>query len=459
MIDRIKKLLAPPVFQGDEEKTRLARLLNVILIIVMLLVMLFSVPALVITPQIGRVAIEFLLAALAVGMLFLLRRGYVRPAGFLLSLTIWGMVTYGTYEAGGFRGSIMSAYFGIILIAELMLGAWAGIVFGVLSIVATGWMLLADQANLLPPVPEYATLTTFWVEFSVVVIGVVGLLTLVMNSLHEALHRARRNERELAQKVIEVQEFAQRAVEASDFKSRLIARVSHELRTPLGAMLGIAEMLQLAAHGSLPPEQKDLMLRIIENSRHLDRVFSGLVVQSELEAGQLSIREIPTSPAHLLRQVETIHRPDAERKGLSLHTHLDPTLPPILVSDPMRLETVLANLLRNAIKFTESGSIAVEVLSADADRWVLKVSDTGIGIPADAHGYIFEPFRQVDESISRRYGGVGLGLSISNQLVQAMKGSITVESELGKGSTFTVSLPLRLVSDASHGMVRQRSPL
>jgi signal transduction histidine kinase len=445
MIERIQKLLAPPVFSDDEEKTRLAKLLNLILIIVMLLVMVFSVPALVMTPEIGRVAIELILAALAGFMLLMLRRGYVRQAGFLFSLTIWAAVTYGTYEAGGFRGSIMSAYYGIILIAALMLGSQAGWIFGILSIVATGWMLLADQNGTLPLPPEYANLTTFWVEFAVVVVGIMGLLMLVMNSLNEALHRARRNERELAQKVIEVQEFAQRAVEASEFKSNLIARVSHELRTPMGAMLGMAEMLQLEAYGPMPPQQKNLMLRIIENTKDLDRVFSELLVQSQIETGQLSIQEVRVAPASLLRQVEAIYRPSAEKGGLSFQTRLDPTLPSVLLSDPLRLETILANLIRNAIKFTAKGSVKVEFLLVNAEEWAIKVRDTGIGIPLEAQGLIFEPFRQVDESISRRYGGVGLGLSIVSQLTQAMRGQVTVESQVGQGSTFTVILPLKRV--------------
>jgi len=443
MLQKIAKFFAPPVFPDDEEKTRLARLLNMISITVMLLVMMFSVPALVMTPELGRIAIEFVLLVLAIGILVMLRRGSVREAGFLLSLIIWSMVTYGTYEASGFRGSIMSAYFGIILIAELMLGAWAGAAFGIISILATGLMALADGYGLMPPAPDYATLSTFWIEFSVVVVGVVGLLSIVMNSLQQTLQRARSNERELALKVLEVQDFAQKAIEASEFKSRLIARVSHELRTPLGAMLGMAEMLYLATYGPLNEEQKGLMQRIIENSRQLDQVFSELLEQSQIETGQLTLREIDVTPAGLLRQVDALYRPRAEQKGLTYRSRLDPSLPDKIICDPARVDTILANLINNAIKFTPKGSVNVEFFCPDPEHWALRVTDTGIGIPPEARQHIFEPFRQVDEGISRQFGGVGLGLSIVSELAQVMKGKIDLQSQVGQGSQFTVTFPLQ----------------
>ena len=160
MIAWLRKILAPPVFEGDEEKTRVARLLNIILLFVMVLVMLFSVPAWFTTPEVGRIAIELFLALWAIIMLVMLHRGFVRRSGFLLSFTLWAAVTVGTYEAGGFSGSIMSAYFGIILIAELLLGIWAGVIFGALSIAAAGLMVYLDAQGLLPAAPAYITQET-----------------------------------------------------------------------------------------------------------------------------------------------------------------------------------------------------------------------------------------------------------------------------------------------------------
>lgn len=439
---RIRTWIAPPTFPHDEEKTRIARLLNIILITVMCLVMLFSVPAFVMTPQIGRVLIELVLAFWSILMLLLLHRGHVRLAGFLLSITLWLVVSYGTYEAGGFRGSTMSAYFGIILIAELLLGIWAGVVLGGLSIGVTAWMLYAEAHDLLPAPPSYVTQITLWIEFSVVVVGVVALLSLVMNSLHQALERARRNEKELAVKVIEVQELAQKAIDASEFKTRLIARISHELRTPLGAIMGMADILHQNVLGPLPPPQQDLIERILNNSYALETVIAELLDQSQIESGQLRLTREPFSPEMLTQMVHSTCLPLAQRKGLSLELEIAPGLQPVVVGDENRTAQIMQNLVTNAIKFTETGYVAMLVCPEGDTHWSFEVSDTGIGIAPETQDIIFEPFRQADESPLRRAGGVGLGLAIVKQLLLAMHGTIHVESEVGRGSKFTVLLPI-----------------
>jgi signal transduction histidine kinase len=409
----------------------------------MALVMAFSVPAFVMTPEIGRVVIEIVLALWAVLMLVLLRRGYVYLAGFLLSLTLWVVVSYGTYEAGGFHGSTMSAYFGIILIAELLLGSRAGAIFGVLSIAVTGFMFYGDEQGWMPPPANYATLSTFWIEFSVVVIGVVALLSLIINSLRRALDRARRNEKELAVKVEETRVLAQKATEANEFKSQLLARISHELRTPLGALMGMTEMLQENVYGPLTPAQQDITHRIINNSQALQHVFGELLDQSQIESGQLRLKEEEFSPKTLSQNVYLQCLPLAERKGLALQVEVDPDLPDKLIGDKTRIEQSLSNLVVNAIKFTGIGEVLICVRKEDDRYWTLQVKDTGIGIPEETLTPIFEPFRRADESTRREYGGVGLGLAIVKQLVSAMNGSINVESEVGRGSTFTIVLPLK----------------
>lgn len=438
---RLRKGLSPPVFDDDEEKTRIARLLNTILIFVMGLIMLFSVPAWFSTPEIGRIAVELFLAFWAVIMLVMLRRGYVRQAGFLLSFTLWTAVTYGTYEAGGFYGSTLSAYFGIILIAELILGIGIGIIFGALSIGAAALMLYLDAIGLLPPAPAYITPETFFWEFSAVVIGVVALLSLVMNSLHQALNRARQNELKLAQKVEEAQMLARQANEANEFKTQMLARVSHELRTPLGALMGMAEMLDHGIYGSLSAAQNEVIHRIIFNGQALNQVVSELLDQSQIELGQMVLKERPFSPKEMLQRVQYKCLPEAQVKGLELRTQGINDLPTALVGDESRIEQVLTNLVFNAIKFTQKGHVLISASLIDANLWQIQVADTGIGMDELAQSYIFEPFRQIDESIGREFGGVGLGLSIVKQLVTAMGGSISVESKVGEGSQFTVILP------------------
>ena len=431
----LRKIFASPVFEEDEEKTRIARLLNIILLFVMGLVMLFSVPAWFSTPHIGRIAIELFLALWAVIMLVMLHRGYVRRAGFMLSFTLWAAVTYGTYEAGGFSGSIMSAYFGIILIAELLLGIWAGVLFGGLSIAAVGLMMYLDSLGLLPPAPAYITDDTFFWEFTSVVIGMVALLSLVMKSLSQALNRARQNEKELAQKIDEVQMLAYQAIEASEFKTRMLARVSHELRTPLGAMMGLAEMIEHNVYGDLTPAQHNVIGRILINVQSLNEVVSELLHQSQIALGQLVLKEEPFSPRELVLSVKDSCLPQAQSKGLPLRVDIDDDLPNVMVGDRNRIEQILSNLLVNAIKFTKAGYVLIHVGSVGNEQWLMQVVDTGIGMSADEQVDIFEPFRQVDETTKRQFGGVGLGLSIVKQLVAEMNGTITVTSQMGIGST------------------------
>jgi len=443
----IRKVVSSPVFEEDEEKTRIGRLLNTILIFVMALIMLFSVPAWFTTPEIGRIAIEIFLGLWAMFMLVMLRRGYVRRAGMLLSFTLWTAVTYGTYEAGGFHGSTLSAYFGIILIAELLLGIWTGVVFGALSIGAAALMLYLDSQGVLPPAPAYITQQTLFWEFTAVVIGVVALLSLVMNSLYHALNRARQNEAMLAQKVEEAQILAQQAVEASEFKTGMLARVSHELRTPLGALLGMAEMLNQGVYGSLPASQHEAVARIIFNAQALNEVVSELLDQSQIELGQLVLKERPFSPRELIKTVQNKCLPAAQLKGLELQTDLAANLPPTLIGDENRIEQILSNLVFNAVKFTETGHVLISARVQDADQWQIQVTDTGIGMDELAQTHIFEPFRQIDETTGRQFGGVGLGLSIVRQLVGAMNGSISVKSRVGVGSQFTVTLPQHITQD------------
>jgi signal transduction histidine kinase len=241
----------------------------------------------------------------------------------------------------------------------------------------------------------------------------------------------------------EVQILAQRATEANEFKTRFIARISHELRTPLGALLGMAEMLQADVYGPLSPAQRDITQRIVNNTHLLEQVFTELLDQSKMEAGQLHLRLSEFSPKVLAQAVHSNNLPLALQKGLSMHIEVDPALPDVLIGDKARIEQILSNLVVNAIKYTQSGDILIHVRREGNTEWVLQVKDTGIGISEEDQAYIFEPFRQVDETVGRKFGGVGLGLSIVKQLVEAMDGAVSVESKVGLGSTFTVILPLR----------------
>ena len=441
MLARIRKIFSSPVFAGDVEKTRVAGLLNIILLIILLTVVVFMLPAFVIDPNFKRITVGWLLVLTIVGVLILMHRGYVHLGSIFLSSILWVVVSVGTYLAGGLRGSILSSYFGIVLIAGLLLGNQAALAFGLVSISFVGWMVYADFLSLLPPIPAYISPITFWGEFSAVMIGMIVLLSLVTANLKRAYEHAKLKEGEISYKLVESQQLAIWAQEASDFKSRLLARVSHELRTPLGAVVGMAEMLEMETRDSLTDKQKELLERIKVNSKYLETAFSELLEQSQIDKDMLNLQADGFSPVRVLDRITPDMRRLAEQKGLEFTVQIAPDLPERLWGVAASVEQILIHLIRNAIKFTETGSILVDLHTVDKKRWALRVVDTGIGIPREHQVAIFEPFRQVDESIIRKYGGVGLGLSIVKRLTAALGGVVRVDSELGQGSTFTVTLP------------------
>jgi len=234
----------------------------------------------------------------------------------------------------------------------------------------------------------------------------------------------------------------QQALEASRMKSQLLAKVNHELRTPLGGILGYAELLYNGTFGPLSESQSQAAGQIIESSRYLEIMVNELLDQAQIEAKTLILHPRQFSPATILRQVETSMGVLCRNKGIAFETSIDPGLPEKLTGDDHRLKEILINLAGNAVKFTQSGSVRVRLFIPGEGHWGIQVSDTGAGIPLEAQSTVFEPFRQVDNAITRENRGTGLGLSITKQLVELMGGYITLKSKVGEGSTFTVVLPI-----------------
>jgi signal transduction histidine kinase len=232
------------------------------------------------------------------------------------------------------------------------------------------------------------------------------------------------------------------ALQASHFKSQLLAKVSHELRTPLGAILGYTELLQTGLFGAVSDRQSDVMTRVIHSTSHLTRLVGELLDQAQIENGKVKLDLNAFSLKNMVDQVEAEMSVMAQAKGLALTINIAPEVPTLLTGDQNRLQQILVNLTSNAIKFTEAGGVHVRIYCPDLEHWAIEVADTGPGIPREAHDYIFEPFRQVDDSMTRSHIGTGLGLSIVKQLTTLMGGQITLESEIEQGSTFTVLLPL-----------------
>ena len=235
----------------------------------------------------------------------------------------------------------------------------------------------------------------------------------------------------------------------SQAKSSLIANVSHELRTPLNGIIGITELLRR------DPGRHDLteQLGILrESADGLLELINELLDLSKIEAGSMELESRPFKLSDLFQSLEHLFRPEAERKGLELVFSLDESVPPCLRGDSHRLRQILINLLNNAIKFTETGTVRLAAgassMSGDAVQTVIRVSDTGPGIPESAQDQVFEPFSQADSSVVRQYGGTGLGLAICRQLAHLMEGSITLDSQVNKGTMFTLTLPLLTASQA-----------
>jgi signal transduction histidine kinase len=233
-----------------------------------------------------------------------------------------------------------------------------------------------------------------------------------------------------------------KVLEASRLKSEFLATMSHELRTPLNAVIGFSGIMLEGMAGKIDDQAHYMVQAIYDSSNNLLRLINDVLDLSKIEAGRMELVVGPLSIPDMVTQWQSQMDVIAQQKGLPFDVEVNQAVPPTLYGDKDRIRQIVVNLLSNAFKFTESGGVRLEV-GWERESLVVRVCDTGVGIPPHALQYIFDEFRQVDSSAQRQYGGTGLGLAIVRRLCLMMGGNVQVSSKLGEGSVFTVLLPLQ----------------
>jgi signal transduction histidine kinase len=320
-----------------------------------------------------------------------------------------------------------------------------------ISIGHNDWILKANA------IEDYHSRFHLWIVWILPAccMGLSVLMILYLVSLYQRNEKTEqivlKRTAELAAEKERSDKLVQDAEQANKAKSEFLANMSHEIRTPMNSIIGFADLL---AEEALGDEELEYVNTIRDSGRMLLSLINDILDFSKIEAGRLDVEEENCRIKELLGRIELLLKPSAERKGLKFGVFYSDDLPEFLKTDSVRFKQCIVNLVNNAIKFTESGHVYINV-STDLDRgcsWIrFDIEDTGIGIPKERQEAIFEAFTQADGTTTRRFGGTGLGLTITRKLIQLLGGNLSLHSEVGRGTVFTLRIPhrLRICSEAT----------